>query len=263
MSRPRSSMPAYQFHVSGQAVVRLGSPPKDFYLGKYDSPQSRSRYFALLAEYNDNGKQAPQQPSHQADLPITIRCVAAEFREFTKSKPGGDAKEKRRMLNLCTTLEDEYGDEPAADFGPRKLAALRDLFVAGGNSRKYANRQTHNVIRIFKHAVSRELIDEGVHRRLMTLEPLRRGQTKSPETSPVVPVDIAIVRKTAEHLSPTLRAMVRIQAATGMRRRSCARSDRPTSTAAASTGSTDWRITRRRGEAKSNRFPSCTMPARP
>ena len=50
MSRPRSSMPAYQRHISGQAVVRLANV--DFYLGDYDSPESRSRYFALLAEYN-------------------------------------------------------------------------------------------------------------------------------------------------------------------------------------------------------------------
>ena len=32
MPRPRSPQPAYQFHVSGQAKVRLGGD--DFYLGK-------------------------------------------------------------------------------------------------------------------------------------------------------------------------------------------------------------------------------------
>jgi hypothetical protein len=138
MPRPKSDAPAYQFHISGQAVVRLDG--KDFYLGSHDSPESRSKYFALLAEYNANGKQAPQQATHQADEPITVRCVTGEYREFTASKPGGDPNEKQRMLGICTTLEDEYGDLPAVDFGPRKLATLRDLLVAGGNSRKYVKR---------------------------------------------------------------------------------------------------------------------------
>jgi integrase len=114
-------------------------------------------------------------------------------------------------------LEDEYADLPADQFGPIRLAELRDLFVASGNSRKYANRQTNAIINIFRHAVSRELIDFRVVERLRTLEPLRYGQTKARETAPVMPVDIETVRLTAQHLSPTLKAMVRVQAATGMR----------------------------------------------
>ena len=60
MPRPRSSMPAYRFHVSGQAVVTLAG--KDFYLGPHDSPESRARYFELVQEYNANGKIAPDKP---------------------------------------------------------------------------------------------------------------------------------------------------------------------------------------------------------
>ena len=133
------------------------------------------------------------------------------------TKYASNPQELNRFQNLCTTLEDEHGDEPAADFGPLKLSALRDLFVASGNSRKYANRQTRNIVLIFRHAVSRELIDEAVIRRLSTLEPLRRGQTTAREVPPIRPVNLDVVRRTAKHLSPTLRAMVRVQAATGMR----------------------------------------------
>jgi integrase len=49
------------------------------------------------------------------------------------------------------------------------------------------------------------------------VEPLRLGQTEAPETEPVTPVDLEIVRKTAKHLSPVLKAMLRVQVATGMR----------------------------------------------
>ncbi len=71
---------------------------------------------------------------------------------------------------------------------------MRALFVAGGNCRRYANRQTRNVILIFRHAVARELVDVNVVLRLATLEPLRYGQTTAAESKRVEPVDIEAVR---------------------------------------------------------------------
>ena len=77
MARPRSPQPAYQYHVSGQAKVRLGHD--DFYLGKHGTPESYARYYALLAEYNANGKVAPvkerKPPIHQAHLTETAAAM--------------------------------------------------------------------------------------------------------------------------------------------------------------------------------------------
>ena len=151
MSRPKKAMPAYRYHISGQAVVTLGG--KDFYLGQYDTPQSRSRYLSLLSEYNSNGLQTPNQPTHQDGQPITVRCVTAEFRESIANR----SAELNRFGRLLVALEDDYGDEPAADFGPRKLAAMRELFIAAGNCRSYCNSQTRQIVRIFKYAVSGNL----------------------------------------------------------------------------------------------------------
>lgn len=208
-------MPDYRYHISGQAVVTLDG--KDFYLGLHDSAESRSKYFALIQEYNANGLKAPKRDSHQADTPISVRCVTGEFREHIKTKYATNKQELDRFTNLCTTLEDDYGDEPAADFGPRKLATLRELFVVSGNCRRYVNRQTRNVTLIFKYGVSRELVAPDRLVALESLEPLRYGQTKAKESTPVTAVDIEAVRLTAIHLSPIIKAMVRIQAATGMR----------------------------------------------
>lgn len=49
MPRSKVTQPAYHYHVSGQARVRLGY--RDFYLGKHGTPES----YALLAEYNAKG----------------------------------------------------------------------------------------------------------------------------------------------------------------------------------------------------------------
>ncbi len=216
MPRSKSDQPGYRYHVSGQAVVSFCG--KNFYLGEFDSPESRAKYYALLAEYIAGGKtRAPEADEHQADQPITVRCITGEFREHIKTKYANNANELSRFKNLCTTLDDEHGDEPASEFGPRKLAELRELFVVSGNSRAYTNKQTRNIVRIFQHAVSRELVTPDRLVALQSLEALRYGQTKARESEPVVAVDIEAVRLTAKHLSPTIKAMIRVQVATGMR----------------------------------------------
>lgn len=216
MPRRKAATPAYRYHVSGQARVYLDG--RHYYLGEYESPESKARYHALLRDYHANGMSIPDSMStHQIDHPITIAVITAEFREEIKSRYANNRTEASRFANLCDLLNDEYGDEPAAEFGPRKLAEIRDLFVASGNCRKYANQQTRNVVRIFRHAVSRELIKPEQLVGLESLEPLRRGQTTAPEGKPREPAELDAVKLTAKYLSPTLRAMVRIQAATGMR----------------------------------------------
>ncbi len=216
MARPRATQPAYTSHISGQARVQIDG--QSFYLGPHGTPESLAKYYALLAEYNANGQRLPAgTETHQAEQPITIRCVTGEFREHIKTKYATNPQEANRFENICTTLEDEYGDDPATEFGPRKLAEIRDLFVVSGNCRKYANRQTRNVIQVFRHAVSRELIAPDRIVALESLEPLRYGQTKAPESLAVEAVDIEAVQLAARHLSPAQKAMVRIQAATGMR----------------------------------------------
>ncbi|TWT76206.1 site-specific tyrosine recombinase XerC [Planctomycetes bacterium CA13] len=215
MARPKKAIPDYRFHFSGQAIVTLDGT--DFYLGPHNSPESRAKYFALLGEYNANGMKAPQQQQHQVAAPVTVRCVTGEFREHIKKKYAKNANEKRRFENLCTLLEDEYGGDPVEKFGPRKLAELRELFVASGNCRRYVNDQTRNIIRIFQHGVSAEIVDPNTLVSLNSLEPLRYGQTEARESEPRQPVAIESVRATAKLLSPTIRTMVLVQAATGMR----------------------------------------------
>ncbi|GAA4465475.1 site-specific integrase [Novipirellula rosea] len=215
MPRPKKAMPDYRYHVSGQAVVTLDG--SDFYLGEYDSPESRAKYFALLSEYNSNGLKAPDKPKRQIEQTLTVRCVTGEFRQHMKTKYANNVKELRRYRGLCDLIELEYGEEPASDFGPRKLSRLREVFIASGNSRNYVNRQVRNIVLIFKHAVSCEIVKPDQLVSLNSLEPLRYGQTEAPEPDPVTFVEIDIVKATAKHLSPTVKAMVRVQAATGMR----------------------------------------------
>lgn len=214
MARPKKALPEYKYHISGQARVYIGD--RYYYLGPHNSPESLAKYRKLVAHYIATGE-APSEETHQADTPITVADVTAEARQWIEGKYKEQTAQRYRMLNLCETLDDEYGDVAANEFGPRRLAEVRDLFIASGNSRKYINTQIRDVVRIFRYAVSRELIKPETLVALDTLEPLRYGQTTAREAEPVQSVDLQDVKATVRHLSPTVRAMVRIQVASGMR----------------------------------------------
>ena len=79
------------------------------------------------------------------------------------------------------------------------------------------NKYTRQITLIFKHAVSRELIEFEVFARLQTLEPLGRGQTEAKEYRKREPADLEDVRAAAEFLSPPIRAILTLQLNTGMR----------------------------------------------
>lgn len=214
MPRKKIDAPSYRYHISGQAVVTFDG--KNYYLGPHDSPESKARYYALLNEYHANGMQMPEHRDTQPAV-ITVRVVTAEYREYAVKRYANAPKEIHRISGVCDLLEMEHGDVPANEFGPRRLEQVRETFIATGNCRTYVNRLVCCVKRVFRHAISRELIDVNVLIRLDTLEPLKAGQTTAPEPESVRPVDLEHVRATAKYLSPVVSAMIRVQAATGMR----------------------------------------------
>ena len=217
MPRQRSSAPAYQFHVSGQARVSLAGV--DYYLGPHGTPESYARYYALLSEYNANGRQPPTKDSaqavRQADMPIRVRDIVADFRNRVLPRYEHNQGHRYAYRVVCELLENRHGDDPAAEFGPRKLEAIRDALVAKGNSRVYANQQTRRIVKIFEHGVARELLTPDRIIALRALEPLKRGQAR--DNAPRGGVDLQVVKATLKHLSPTAAAMVELQLLTAMR----------------------------------------------
>ncbi len=136
-----------------------------------------------------------------------------------------------------------YGSLPAADFGPLKLITLRESMIAPckaqerrkvtdatgkvdvqtvevtrpGWCRLFANRQTKRVAQMFKWGASRELISATIHQQLATVAGLRKGKTAARESVPVRAVRENDVDRVLPLLPPPVRAMVEIEALTGMR----------------------------------------------
>jgi len=70
-----------------------------------------------------------------------------------------------------------YGATPANEFGPLKLKALREVFVANGWTRGYVNTQVGRVVRCFKWALSYELVEPRVLEGLKAVSGLRRRRS--------------------------------------------------------------------------------------
>lgn len=232
MARPKAKAPALRYHLSGQSVVTIDG--KDYYLGKHDSPESIARYAVLIGIYQAGGLKLPEDfdaaeldskaasllgfaPSQQASQPILVRHLTASYRELVKVKYASNNAERCRLLLLCDDLDKHDGDKLADSYGPLALQTQRARWVKDGKSRAYCNRLTNSVVRLFKFAVSQELVSGSTWQNLKSVEALRRGQSAAHEPDPIQPVAIEVVRQTAKHLSPVLKAMLRVQIATGMR----------------------------------------------
>ncbi len=195
MARPKAKAPARSYHLSGQSIVRING--QDFYLGKHDSPESIAHYAVLIGTYQAGGMSLPDgfdirstdaqvafllgqigsQAVDQTKQPILVRHVTAAFREHSIVRYANSRAELHKLDQVCDELDKHDGDTEAVDFGPVKLQVHRKRWIAHGYARKYCNRLTNIVVRIFKYAVSQELIEETTHRRLKSVEPLREGQT--------------------------------------------------------------------------------------
>jgi hypothetical protein len=89
-----------------------------------------------------------------------------------------------------------YGHTPAAEFGPKALAAVRQHMIGLGWCRSLINRRVDRIKRAFKWAASEELVPVAIHQALRTLPGLRRGRTEARESEAVGPVDPAYVNAT-------------------------------------------------------------------
>ena len=235
MARPKAETPSLRRHKTGQAFVTVNR--RDFYLGTYGSPESLAKYAVLVKVYQESGYALPDgfsvknlnqyvpallqataktlgRPKRE---PVRERQLVLAFKAFADVRYASHQGDKTRSKLLCQELEAMFGAIPVAKFGPLALQELRKTWIASGKSRKYCNRLTGAVVRMFKWGVSQELVTTATWQALTTVEPLREGYTEAKEREPVRPVPVDHVRATVPYLSPVVRAMVRVQLATGMR----------------------------------------------
>ncbi len=210
-------LPKYRKHkASGQAIVTLDG--SDHYLGEYDSKQSHAAYEQLIAQWLASGRQLLVRPSNTS--PLTIQELVERYHAHEVAIRDSAARTAQPAVSVhpsVQALKDCFGECEVNQFGPMALKSLRQRFVVNGNSRRYVNDNVSRIRRVFRWGVSDELVAEQTHRRLLTVDGLRRGQTEAPDPQGVQSVDDDTVLATLPGLQPTVGDMVRIQRLTGSR----------------------------------------------
>lgn len=206
----RVGPPPYCHHKSsGQAYVNLDG--KEHYLGKHGTPESLQRYSVLIAEHSSGAVIERGRPVTVA-TGLTIAELALAYIKHAKTyyvKNGKLTDEVGCIKSAVNDLVILYGDLPANDFGPIALKAVRQKMTEPKQkrigrtkktievrwTRRYINMSINRIRRMFKWAVSNELVDDRVLTRLQAVESLLAGRTEAREHTPRHSIDLDVIAK--------------------------------------------------------------------
>ncbi|MCC7425175.1 MAG: site-specific integrase [Planctomycetaceae bacterium] len=154
-------------------------------------------------------------------VPMTVAEVLNAYRKFAQtyySKDGRTTKEFVEMKHAGRTVRKLYGGVLATEFGPLALKAVRQHMISEEHlSRGVVNNRVNRIKRIFKWAVSEELVPSSVFEALRTVTGLRYGRTEARETEPVRPVAWDWVKPVLECVAAQVATMIELQWLTRMR----------------------------------------------
>ncbi len=144
--------------------------------------------------------------------------LAAAYTNYAKSYYVHDnGKEIKQIKYALRPLVECFADMPIEDFGPKNLKETRRHMIANNISRKVINSRVGRIKRMFKWAVSEQIISPIVFQGLQCVDGLRKGYTNARETRPRSTVDEKYVYRILPYASPTIAAMIELQLLTGMR----------------------------------------------
>jgi integrase len=205
-------VPSLRHHKArGLAVVTLGG--KDFYCGKFGTAESRREYDRVVGEWLAAGRPEAVGGTNR----FTMAELLVRYMTFAQGYYLPPSREIEGITLALRPLKEQYGHTLAADFGPLSLRAVRDGWVRAGLARKHINARVGKIRRLFKFAVSHELVPPGVLDGLRAVEPLTFGHTTAVESAPRDAVPEQAFKATLSHVSPTVRAMLELLWWTGAR----------------------------------------------
>src|SRR5262245_43573547 len=210
----KSHQPAYRhYKPKNLAVVRIDG--RDHYLGRYDSPESRQRYYELLAKREREpavtkiATLPPVEPSTESEDPgeVTVTMLVVAFWKWAQKRyrksDGTPTREAGNYKPVIKRLRRKYGKLPVAKFGSRRLLAFRDGLISATSAktktkltRSTINAMIRKVQVIFRWGVSRELVPIKVLQRLETLVPLQENEGGRETSGSRGAVEWALVEKT-------------------------------------------------------------------
>ncbi len=209
------AVPGYLFHkATGQGYARMNG--RQVYFGDYDKPESKQKYYALIARYLKNNGTIPPAPPE-----ITIMELCALYLKFASSRYVNSEGEPTQTMDwvraVIKTLREMFGYEQVPEFGPLKLQDCLDTWIKRKLTRRTCNAYLAQTKRLFKYAASQELITGDVYQALKAVESLQRGRTAARETPKVKPVPEPDIEAVRPYLSRQINALITVQLYSGAR----------------------------------------------
>jgi integrase len=217
-------IPSYRQHRTGQARVTLDG--KDYYLGKYGTPESREEYKCLINEWlNRIGRFAPATASANPSVPLprpgsaatTVNEVILAYRQHAEVYYQMNPKEVEKIKLATRPLRARYGRAPVVSFDSIALETIQSDLVAADLARVTVNERIAVLKRMFKWAVRKKLVPPAVFGELATVDGLKPGRSQARETEPVRPVSQELIDAALPHVCRHVAAMIRLQLLTGAR----------------------------------------------
>lgn len=206
-----TKIPRYCKHkASGQAYVTLKG--KFHYLGEHGTAESVERYARLVAEAQLNGGIVAPKMDERPSVRDLVGAHAVSCVEQYGHLPYEFGRAGVELKLLC-------GSRPAAEFTPLDLLTLRGRIANTGRlSVTTVNKVTAAVKRMFRWAVSRNMVPADTWMALTSVEGLKRNhRTAAKPPRRILPVAWESVEPVLPHLPRPVREVVLLLWHTGAR----------------------------------------------
>lgn len=206
-------IPSHCFHKgSGRGVVRING--KDYYTGAWGTEEAEGEYRRLIAEML--GGSIPEKKPRQPTYSLSVAELISRYRDAVEGYYQNEAQ-KHRIRRSLLPANELFGGMPARDFGPIALRAVRQRMVDIGWCRGYVNTCMRCVKRMFRWAVSEELLPPATYQKLQSVEGLRKGHPGTREATKVKSVPRLALEMSLPHCNPVVRGLAWVQYLAGMR----------------------------------------------
>ena len=150
MQKRKRQQPSYRQRKGyDQAIVTLTDSVtryrKDYWLGPYDSSESRELYHRVLAQWESGGRRLPVTLDDKpADLTlVSISEVLNAYWKWASTYYGHSELSCLRMV--IRLLRQMFGSTSATDFGPNRLRLILEQMIVGDQS---ADDEGHENLRL-------------------------------------------------------------------------------------------------------------------
>lgn len=214
---PQLHVPTYRLHrATGQAIVNLDG--KDHYLGRYNTPESRTAYERIISQWMANGRKLP---SATENISYTVGRLSVDFllwaRNEYKAPDGTTSRSVDNVKAAMRPLAKLFYTTPISEFGPKSLVLYRQHLIDTNLARSTVNDRVAMVRRAFKWGVAEEKVPPSVFHGLLAISGLKRGRCGAREAPPVTCVPQEHIDKTLTFAPPPIAAMVQLQLLTAAR----------------------------------------------